>query len=142
MTVEMRRKRMKFLIVDDEATSRNMVATMLSTVADCDEAESGSDAIEKFRSAKEGDAPYDLIILDIVMPDMDGHATAKSIRSLEKEHGVPADKRVKIIMLTALNSPQDAMESLCNSQSAAYIVKPASRENLLGTINKLGLRKK
>jgi two-component system chemotaxis response regulator CheY len=119
-----------------------MVATMLAGVADCDEVSSGSEALEKFRSAKKAEAPYDLIILDIVMPDMDGHATAMAIRSFEKEHGVPVDKRVKIIMLTALNSPQDAMESLCNAQSAAYIVKPASRENILCTINKLGMRRK
>jgi len=132
---------MKFLVVDDEATCRNMVTTMLSGFAECDEAESGDDATMKFQSSLEIDAPYDLVFLDIVMPGIDGHVTAKAIRSIEKEKGIPAEKRVKIVMLTSLNSPQDAMESLCNVQSAAYIVKPVSRENLLGTIGRLGFNR-
>ena len=141
MTEKKKGNRMKFLIVDDEVTSRNMVLTMLTGIAECDEAASGPEAIEKFKASAEADSPYNLILMDIVMPEMDGHATAKAIRLFEKEQGIPVDKRAKIIMLTALNSPQDAMESIFNAQSAAYIVKPVSKDNLLGTIGKLGLKK-
>jgi two-component system, chemotaxis family, chemotaxis protein CheY len=76
------------------------------------------------------------------MPEMDGHEAARSIRSIEKERGIQGGERVNIVMLTALNSPQDAMESFCTAQSAAYLVKPVSKEKLSGIISKLGLNRK
>ncbi len=132
---------MKCLIIDDDAFSRDFIVTLLDGKAECHEAENGKDALTKFAAAAESDAPYDLVLLDILMPDMDGHATARGIRSIEKEQGLEVGKRVKIVMLTSLNSPDDAMESFCNAQSAAYLVKPVSKEKLLGVVSKLGLNR-
>jgi two-component system, chemotaxis family, chemotaxis protein CheY len=78
--------------------------------------------------------------MDIMMPGMSGHDAATSIRSIEKEK--QTDKKVNIIMLTALNSANDAMESFCNAQSAAYLVKPVSKEGLFNVLTKLGLLKR
>jgi two-component system chemotaxis response regulator CheY len=133
---------MKCLIVDDDEFNRDYVATLLGDEARCEHACNGMEAMEKFSGALESNAPYDLVMLDIMMPEMDGHETARSIRSMEKAHGLEAGKRVNIVMLTALNSPQDAMESFCTGQSAAYLVKPVSREKLSGIIAKLGLKRK
>ncbi len=133
---------MKCLIVDDDDSSRDYVATLLNGMAECDGAESGTEAVSMFTAALDGGAPYDLVMLDIMMPDMNGHDTARSIRSLEKEHGLETASRVKIVMLTSLNSPQDAMESFSSAQSAAYLVKPVSKEKLSGVIGKLGLNRK
>jgi two-component system chemotaxis response regulator CheY len=133
---------MKCLIIDDEEFNREFVATLLEGVAECDGATGGNEAVAKFCLALDGEAPYDLILMDIIMPDMNGHETAKAIRAIEKERGFEVGKRIKIVMLTALNSPRDAMEAFCSAQSAAYIVKPISREKLLGIISKLGLLKK
>ena len=133
---------MKCLIVDDEGFSREFVATLLKDIAECEEATTGSEAVAKFSAALESGAPFDLMLLDIMMPEMNGHDTAKAVRSIEKEHGLDLRKRVNIVMLTALNSTEDAMESFCSAQSAAYIVKPVSRENLLNVISKLGLLRK
>jgi two-component system chemotaxis response regulator CheY len=133
---------MRFLIVDDEQTTRNMNVVLLTDFAECEEATSGSEALAKVKDAYEMNAPYDLILLDIVMPEMDGHATGKAIRDFEKGLGISADKRIKIVMVTALNSPQAAMDSFSTAQSAAYVVKPVTRESLLGVIAKLGLKRK
>lgn len=133
---------MRFLIVDDEQTTRSMNVALLADFAECEEAVTGSEALAKVKAAYEMNAPYDLILLDIVMPEMDGHATGKAIRAFEKELGVPSDKRIKIVMVTALNSPQAAMDSFSSAQSAAYVVKPVTKESLLGVIAKLGLKRK
>jgi two-component system chemotaxis response regulator CheY len=133
---------MKCLIIDDEEFNRDFAATLLEGLAECDGASDGNEAVAKFSQALEGGTPYDLILMDIIMPDMNGHETAKAIRAIEMERGFDVGKRVKIVMLTSLNSPQDAMEAFCSAQSAAYIVKPISKEKLLGIISKLGLLKK
>lgn len=133
---------MRFLIVDDEQTTRRMTAAILTDFAECDEVQNGGEALSRVKEAYAINAPYDLIFLDIVMPEMDGHATGKAIRALEKELGIPVDKRMKIVMVTALNSPQAAMDSFSSSQSSAYVIKPVTRENLLGVIAKLGLKRR
>jgi len=131
---------MKCLIVDDEVFCREFVATLLSATADCIQATSGMEALEKYNSALASDDPFDLVIMDIMMPGMSGHDAAKSIRRIEKEQK-PA-KRVNIVMLTALNSSNDAMESFCSAQSAAYLVKPVSKEGLFNVLSKLGLMRR
>jgi two-component system, chemotaxis family, chemotaxis protein CheY len=131
---------MKCLIVDDEIFCREFVATLLRTTADCHQASNGTEALERYNSALASGEPYDLIVMDIMMPGMSGHDAATSIRSIEKEK--QTDKKVNIIMLTALNSANDAMESFCNAQSAAYLVKPVSKEGLFNVLTKLGLLKR
>lgn len=130
---------MKCLIVDDEVFCREFVVTLLKDVAHCVQAESGTDALGLFTAALEKSEPFDLIVLDIMMPDMSGHETAKLIRAVEKERNAGS---VKIVMLTALNSPNDAMDSFCNHQSAAYLVKPVSKDGLFNVITKLGFKKR
>jgi two-component system chemotaxis response regulator CheY len=130
---------MKCLIVDDEIFCRDFVATLLRDVAQCEQASEGKAALAKFTQVQQSAEPYDLVILDIMMPGLSGHDTAKAIRSLEKEQNLA--KKVHIIMLTALNSANDAMESFCEAQSAAYLVKPVSKDGLFKTISKLGLIK-
>ena len=131
---------MKCLIVDDEVFCREFVATLLRATGDCHQASSGTEALEKYNSALASNEPYDLIIMDIMMPGMSGNDAAKAIRSIEKVQ--KHDKRVSIIMLTALNSANDAMDSFCNAQSAAYLVKPVSKDGLFNVMSKLGLMKR
>ncbi len=133
---------MKCLIIDDEAFNREVAVTLLSDLAECEEADCGTEAIAKFTAALESNAPYDLLLLDIMMPGMNGHETARAIRTIEKERATDISKRVKLVMLTALNSPQDAMDSFCSAQSSAYIIKPVSKEKILNVISTLGLLKK
>ena len=131
---------MKCLIVDDEIFCREFVAALLQDLGECQQAGSGDEAIAKFSDALAAGDPYDLILLDILMPGMTGHDAAKKIRAIEKEH--KPDKKVHIVMLTSLNSANDAMESFCHAQSAAYLVKPVSKEGLANVVSKLGLAKR
>ena len=131
---------MKCLIVDDELFCREFVATLLRATAECHQAKSGTEALVKYNSALAVGEPYDLIILDIMMPGVSGQDAARAIRSIEEEQ--KPDKRAGIVMLTALNSADDAMESFCRAQSAAYLVKPVSKEGLFNAVEKLGLLKR
>lgn len=128
---------MKCLIVDDETICRKSVLLALNEVADCDEAVNGSEAVIKFSEALVKGEPYDVICLDIIMPGMDGHDTAMEIRRIESE--MPTSKKVNIIMLTVLDSVNDAMRSFCYANSTAYMVKPASKDKFIRTFKEVGL---
>jgi len=130
---------MKCLIVDDDQLGRELIAEYLNGRGSLDMAANGQEAVEKYRGAIGSGAPYDLILLDIIMPGMDGHEAAKTIRHLEQERGITPDKGVNIIVLTSLSTPKDVIESYVSAQSAAHLVKPVTPEKLLTTLNKLGL---
>lgn len=127
------------LVVDDDELGRELISLYLEGIAVCDMAVNGLKAVEKFRSAFEGGHPYDLIILDIVMPEMDGHAAAIEIRQIEKEWGVSVNEGVSIMVLSSLNTPGDVIKAYLSAKSAAHLVKPVHPEKLLATLSKMGL---
>ena len=129
----------KCLIVDDDALGRELLAHYLEVVADCEMAENGVKAVEMFRRSFEGGNPYDLIIMDIVMPEMDGHSAAKEIRLIEKEWAVSIKDGVNIIVISSLNTPHDIIQAYVSARSAAHLVKPVHPAKLLETLRKLGI---
>jgi two-component system, chemotaxis family, chemotaxis protein CheY len=129
------------LVVDDDELGRELIATYLEGIAVCEMAENGLKAVEMFRNAFEGGNPYDLIILDIVMPGMDGHSAAKEIRLVEKEWGVSINEGVNIIVISSLNTPSDVIQAYVSARSAAHLIKPVQPDKLIATLGKLGIRK-
>lgn len=101
------------LIVDDEATSRRYIATMLQHAGYRSmSAVNGPEALRKAREA----AP-DLVLLDIIMPEMDGFAVCKAMRS------DPALQHIPIIIVTGLEEKESRIRGLqCGAND--YITKP------------------
>jgi len=130
---------MKCLIVDDDELGRELIAEYLRGQASLDMAVNGREAVDKYVAARDSGTPYDLIILDIVMPEMNGHEAAKTIRLIEQEKDTKTEQRVNIIVLSSLNTPKDIIETYVSAQSSAHLIKPVTREKLLLTLNKLGL---
>ncbi len=129
---------MKCLIVEDSFVARKLLKMYLSSCADCDIAVDGNEAVEAFSQAMDEKAPYDLICLDIMMPNMDGREALKVIRQIESEHGISGLDCVKVIMTTALGDPKNVIGSF-REGCEAYIVKPVKKDKLLEEIENLGL---
>ncbi len=133
---------MKFLIVDDDFDSRKMIQKILKPYGDCDVAVDGEEGVEAFRAAlKEGDG-YDLISLDIMMPNMDGQQCLREIREIEKELSVAPERMVKVIMITGLDDSQEVHDAFFLGDATSYIVKPLRKQILLDEIRALGLELK
>ncbi len=129
---------MKTLIVEDDPTSRFLLEQILSPYGPCAFAVNGKEAVEAYIKAMEAQDPYDLICLDIMMPEMDGQTVVKTIREMEEKQGIGAHRAVKIIMTTALEDPKNvvqAFKSLCDF----YLIKPINKGKLIGCIRSLGL---
>jgi two-component system chemotaxis response regulator CheY len=130
---------MKTLIVEDDFVSRRILKDILSPYGDCDVAIDGSEAVQAYRLAGEDKKPYDLICMDIMMPKMDGQEALLKIRELERTEGVRSQDEVKVIMISALDSPKTVFSSYYRGGATSYIVKPISREKLVEEISNFGL---
>jgi len=130
---------MKALIVDDDFYSRNMIHEILRGVAQCDIAVNGEEAIEAFRrGVKEGER-YDLICLDLLMPEMDGQQALREIRAIEKEHKVAPQNEAKVIVTTMLDDKKETHDAFFLGGATSYLVKPIDEEKLLSEVRSLGL---
>ncbi|MBW8002894.1 MAG: response regulator [Planctomycetes bacterium] len=129
---------MKILIVEDDFTCRKVLQVILSSYGDCFVAVNGIEAIKAFQQATVEKEPYDLICLDIMMPEMDGEQTLEKIRQIETENGIEGLDQVKVVMTTALSDSTHIIRSF-KKGCEAYVVKPIRKEKLLEEIEKLGL---
>lgn len=132
---------MKVLIVEDDFTSRKLLQTILSPYGECDIAVNGKEAVEAFESALKAKAPYDLVCMDIMMPEMDGQEALKKIRSLEKKAGIRGSEEVKVVMTTALDDPKNVVEAYYKGGATSYIPKPIDRQLFLQLLRNLELIK-
>ena len=129
---------MKTLVVEDDATSRKILERYLNELGSCDVVENGMDAVSAYESALDAGNPYDLICLDIMMPEFDGHAVLKRLREIEKQNGISAADGTKVIMTTALDDSTSILGAF-QTGCEAYVVKPIDKDRLVMEIRKLGL---
>lgn len=131
---------MKTLIVEDEFVSRRLLQRLLSPYGDCDVAVNGREALEAISLARYEQDPYDLVCLDIRMPEMDGYEALQVIRREEAKLGIGGLKGVKVIMITATSDPSHVLQAF-NTGCEAYVIKPIDRQILIQQLKVLGLLK-
>ena len=115
--------RLRVLVVDDDLASQLLLQTFFIGYGECDIAVNGKDAVEAARSALERRQKYDLICMDIMMPEMDGREAVRQVRALEEDHGILSTYGAKIIMTTAVDDMKEVIQcfqDLCD----AYLTKP------------------
>ncbi|MBF0224398.1 MAG: response regulator [Desulfobacterales bacterium] len=127
---------MKILIVDDDASNRTLLAAIIENINDSENyeiefAEGGHEAIKKTNIP-----PYpDVVLLDIMMPDIDGYEVCKTIKSNE------LTKHIPIIFITARNQYEDEIKAF-KLGAAEYITKPFVKGVVVNRIkNQLELKK-
>src|SRR5690625_3526823 len=118
----------KILIVDDEPKIRTVVKEYAKVSGyECDEASDGLEALDKIRQTE-----YDVIILDIMMPNLDGFSAVKEIKAI---------KDVPIIMLSART---DEFDKLLGFDLGVddYVTKPFSPKELMARVKVVSERRK
>lgn len=103
----------KILVVEDDNQIQELIVEFLSSQDYIvDTANDGVEGYEKFKSGE-----YDLVILDVMMPKIDGHSLCKMIRNIDKE--------VSVIFLTALGDEENEIKGF-DLKADDYISKPFS----------------
>lgn len=131
---------MRALIVEDEFLSRKVLRSFLMALFEVDIVVNGREAVEAFKLGHDDGNPYDLILMDIMMPEVDGIEALQKIRAMENENNYRP--RVKVIMTTALDDPQTVIKTFYDGEASAYIVKPVDKDKLYQELEKLGLLSK
>jgi two-component system chemotaxis response regulator CheY len=129
---------MKTLVVEDDSTNRLALQALLSRFGECHAVVNGTEAVEAAANALTIGKPYDLVCLDIMMPELDGHAALNQIRNAEARMGLTSSHGAKIVMITSLtdaNNVVKAFYGLCDG----YLPKPIDGVRLLELLKDLNL---
>ncbi len=129
---------MKALIVDDDFTSRVILQEILKYYASAHVAVNGAEAIEAVRVSLQDGEPYNLICLDIMMPEINGQEVLIRIRQMENEFKLLPERRARIIITSALGDKENVMTAI-QQQCDHFLVKPIKKAAFLETLTKLGL---
>ena len=120
---------MKILVADDSADNRMLIRAYLKDpMFKLDEAENGQLALDKMQQAK-----YDLVLMDIQMPVMDGFEAIRIWRQRERDNGLG---RTLIVTLSASALENDVQRSI-EAGADLHLSKPISKRKLLATIKNL-----
>ena len=128
---------MKILVVDDELVRRKKMMKIVSEFGQCEGVINGKAAISSVKTALEEWKLYNLITLDISMPDISGTEVLTTIRKLEEERGLDPQEKAKILMVTA-HSDIDTVKA-CVGKCDGYVIKPFNKEVLTEKMKKIGL---
>ena len=120
----------RVLLVDDVAINRIIVIEQLAAAGvemEVEEAEDGLEAVDKFATSPEG--YYDIIFMDIQMPQMDGYEATQTIRAMDRRDA----SRVAIIAMTANAFKEDVDRALASGMNA-HLAKPLEHDKLITTL--------
>ncbi len=124
---------MRILVIDDEPVALTKLELMLKkNVGPCDTAASGIEATEQFVKAIGENQPYDLITIDIDLPDVTGLDLLSRFSALEAKNQITPSKK---IMVTTHSNADHVVKA--RTHCDAYLVKPVRKAALLEKIGNL-----
>jgi CheY-like chemotaxis protein/anti-sigma regulatory factor (Ser/Thr protein kinase) len=128
------RKPLHVLVAEDNEINALLTRTLLTRLGHLPVmAESGGMALERWHDAREKGAPYDLVLMDMHMPGVDGLEAARRIRAAEAERN---DRPTPIIALTA-NAFAEDREACLAAGMDGFLVKPLERDRLAAALDAL-----
>lgn len=121
----------KVLVVEDSQAQREMISGLLQRSGlDVTSVSDGVEAMDLIKSLVEQGLPPDLVVLDIVMPRMNGYEVCRSLKA------DPATQHLPVVMCSSKGEEFDRYWGLRNGADA-YIAKPFQPQELVGTVRQL-----
>ncbi len=128
---------MHALVVEDEPVCRKVLAKLLASYGTVDSVACGSDALIAIAQARDAGKPFQLVCLDIDMPDMTGHQVLAQLRRDEDDRRLPADQRLRVLMTSGHSQPENVIASFHN-RCDGFLVKPVNPHKLAERLNAFG----
>ncbi len=112
---------MKILIVEDDFTSRNMLAEMLHEYGNVDIAVNGKEALDAYHHALDSE-PYGLICLDILLPGFHGDEILQIIRRTERLRH--SNRKPAVVFMTSADHTVKTVKNILQMGCDGYLIKP------------------
>jgi two-component system chemotaxis response regulator CheY len=123
----------KVLVADDDLENRKVLLDGLKNLAECSVALTGQEAVDLYQKASKTKIPFDFVLLDVTMPEMDGFQALKAIRSYE-EKAKDCKQESFVIMITAY---RDSLMEKYNMGWDDFITKPVDAKTLINHMKSL-----
>jgi len=124
----------RFLIVDDDESIHLFLPVILAPYGECATALTGERAVEMFSNARDEGQPFDVVLMDILMPGMDGHQAAELMREKERKDGVAESDSFKLAMITCVVDDTSIDKAFFNARACVYIIKPLDRDKVISEL--------
>jgi two-component system chemotaxis response regulator CheY len=124
------------LIVDDSPVIRILLQRILAAYGECEQAKDGQEAIDSYSRALSEGPPFDLVCLDLGLPEVSGPDVLVKIRALEAQNASAAKSRVLVITASSELKSVDAVQ---RQGADGYLVKPINKDKLLAYLKSFGL---
>ena len=122
---------MHFLLAEDNEINMEIAEFYLTDLgATVSKVWNGKEALETFEASEPGS--YDVILMDVMMPEMDGHEATHRIRALKR----PDAQTVRIVAMTAQTS-EDSIHKCLDAGMDGHIAKPIDKEKILSVLHKI-----
>lgn len=131
---------MRTLIVEDSRSMQEHLREIVAPYGHVTQVPDGRQAVNAFMRSLEDRKLFDLILMDIEMPILDGHKALTMIRRLEEQRlgGI----QTKVVMVSSLADYQNILQAQFEERADAYLTKPFEPEMLLETLRNLNLVEK
>jgi len=133
-------ERPRILIADDLPVNRTLLEHFLKKYGDCQFAANGIEVLDAFNKGHQDGRPVHLIMLDIMMPEMDGQEALQVIRAKEREMSLRQKDEVKVIMVTSLGDWDNVLAGF-KKGVVEYVVKPIKEPKLAEALQQMGFSK-
>ncbi len=131
---------MNILIADDDPVTLQVLEGILEDYGLCTLCNDGAEAVAAFeRKLKQEHEVYDLVVMDINMPRLDGHGAMLAIRKLEVGMGLLPEDQCHIFILTSVSDPDAMVDSIHQAEVTAFLPKPIDREQMIKSLVECGL---
>lgn len=132
--------KIKSIVVDDDKICASTYKIEMSKYGHCDAVNSGSSAINAYKESIENNEPYKLMLLDVIMPEMDGGQVLNKIRELEKEKNIPEIDKLRVIVVSAHDDwyNRNIIMKKLNPSFESFLIKSPDFDELIDKILDLG----
>lgn len=130
----------RFLVVDDEMTSRYVLFSQLQAFGEVSLASTGAEALELVRMSLDARRPYTSVFLDVMMPNVNGQVVLRRIRQMEHAAGIRATDRSQIIMVSATQDREAVFEAFAG-EADGFLTKPVNPASVADTVAAAGRRR-
>lgn len=130
---------MKILIIEDDESTQLLLKKIFTPSVECSIFAEAMDAISVFVDRMMAFDPFDAVLIDINLPDMNGVNALKLIRKFEKVKGIMNNRKAKIIMMTGDANEQNVKESVKNGCDN-FLIKPVTQDKIEVKFKAVGVK--